>query len=213
MTLGDKQTSTSSPPRLAKRMTGEERKKQIVQVTLDLVAKHGVQGTTTARIAAAAGVSEKALYKYFASRRDILIAALDVVFDRANYVLYLGDAGNALERLRAIGRSHWASVVRKKEGFVYPLYEFVAAPAVDGLRQRIRIRQLASVKALADIVDEGKAQGLIRPDVDSEQVAWELMSVYMSEDLSYLMGVEEFATAGRSVAMLERILRDISVGR
>lgn len=213
MAPANKQKSTSPPPRPAKRMTGEERKKQIVRVTLDLVAKHGVQGTTTARIAAAAGVSEKTLYKYFASRRDILIAALDVAFDRANYVLHMDSGGNALERLRAIGRAHWASVVRKKEGFVYPLYEFVAAPAVDGLRQRIRVRQLASVKALADIVDEGKAQGLIRPDVDSEQVAWELMSVYMSEDLSYLMGVEEFATAGRSATMLERILRDISVDR
>jgi len=195
-----------------KRMTGADRKKQIVMVTLDLVAKHGIQGTTTARIASAAGVSEKTLYKHFASRRELLLAALDVAFDRANHLVFSRQETDALERLRSIGRSHWATVLSDQEGFVYPLYEFVAAPPEAGLRDRLRVRQLASVEALAAIVQNGKAQGVISPDVESEQIAWELMAVYMSEDIAYLMGVEEFATGGRSALMLERILRDISIG-
>ena len=195
-----------------KRMTGADRKKQIVMVTLDLVAKHGIQGTTTARIASAAGVSEKTLYKHFASRRELLLAALDVAFDRANHLVFSRQETDALERLRSIGRSHWATVLSDQEGFVYPLYEFVAAPPEAGLRDRLRVRQLASVEALAAIVQNGKAQGVISLDVESEQIAWELMAVYMSEDIAYLMGVEEFATGGRSALMLERILRDISTG-
>jgi AcrR family transcriptional regulator len=195
-----------------KRMTGAERKKQIVMVTLDLVAKHGIQGTTTARIASAAGVSEKTLYKHFASRGELLLGALDVAFDRANHLVFSRQETDALERLRSIGRSHWATVLSDQEGFVYPLYEFAAAPPEAGLRDRLRVRQLASVEALAAIVENGKAQGAISPDVESEQIAWELMAVYMSEDIAYLMGVEEFATGGRSALMLERILRDISTG-
>ncbi len=99
-------------------MTGAERKKQIVMVTLDLVAKHGVQGTTTARIASAAGVSEKTLYKHFASRRELLLAALDVAFDRANYAVLSRQETGALERLRSIGRAHWATVLADQDGFV-----------------------------------------------------------------------------------------------
>ncbi len=193
-------------------MTGAERKKQIVMVTLDLVAKHGIQGTTTARIASAAGVSEKTLYKHFASRRELLLAALDVAFDRANYAVLSRQETGALERLRSIGRAHWATVLSDQDGFVYPLYEFVAAPPEAGLRDRLRVRQLASIEALAAIVEDGKAQGVISQSVESEQIAWELMAVYMSEDIAYLMGVEEFATGGRSALMLERILRDISTG-
>ena len=192
-------------------MTGAERKKQIITVTLDLVAKHGVQGTTTARIAYAAGVSEKTIYKHFASRKDLLAAALDVAFDRANHAVVSRRETGALERLRSIGRSHWATVLSEQDGFIYPLYEFVAAPVEAGLRSRLRVRQLASIEALAAIVEEGKTRGEIRQDTDSEQIAWELMGVYMSEDICFLMGVEEFATAGRSATMLERILRDISV--
>jgi AcrR family transcriptional regulator len=193
-------------------MTGADRKKQIVMVTLDLVAKHGIQGTTTARIASAAGVSEKTLYKHFTSRRELLLAALDVAFDRANHLVFSRQETDALERLRSIGRSHWATVLSDQEGFVYPLYEFVAAPPEAGLRDHLRVRQLASVEALAAIIEDGKAQGVISPDVESEQIAWELMAVYMSEDIAYLMGVDEFATGGRSALMLERILRDISTG-
>ncbi len=92
------------------------------------------------------------------------------------------------------------------------MYEFVAAPPEAGLRDRLRVRQLASIEALAAIVEDGKAQGVISQSVESEQIAWELMAVYMSEDIAYLMGVDEFATGGRSALMLERILRDISTG-
>ena len=58
--------------------------------------------------------------------------------------------------------------------------------------------------------NEGKAQGVIRPDVDAEQTAWEFFGVYWAEDVAYMIGSEEFATSGRSTLMLERILRDIS---
>ena len=46
--------------------------------------------------------------------------------------------------------------------------------------------------------------------VDTEQLAWELVGVYWSQDISYLMGLSEYATAERSSEMLERILRSIS---
>ena len=210
MSAAEAETPASAAP-ARRRPTGEERKRQIVRVTLDLVARYGVGGTTTARIAAETGVSERALYMHFPSRRDMLAAALELAFDRANDVVRASAGTDPIERLRAIGRAHWPTVVRQNDGFVYPLYEFIAAPASAGLRETISVRQMASVRLLADIVEEGKQQGLVRPDANSEQVAWELMSVYMSEDLAFLMGVEEFATKGRSATMLEHILRDLLV--
>jgi AcrR family transcriptional regulator len=200
------------PTPAARRMSASERKQQIVRTVVELVGRYGVQGTTTSRIAAAAGVSEKTLYKHFESRRDMLLAALDLVFDRANRLVHFHDEPDPFERLRSIGRCHWATVTSRDEGFVYPLYEFIAAPPETGLRGRLRERQLATVKTIAGIIMEGQESGEIRHDVDAEQVAWELMAVYTSEDVSYLMGVEEFATAGRSQAMLDRILRDLATG-
>jgi len=194
----------TQPP---KRMSGPERRKRIIEAAEEVVAEFGVTGATTARIATAAGISEKSLYSHFASRRDILIAAMDDVFERSRMNWLLRTETDTLEHLRASGRLHWPA----SHEFVYPLYEFFAAPPEAGLRGELRARHQRSIELLAGIIEEGKAQGVIRADVDSEQTAWEIIGVYWAEDIAYMLGFDEFAPSGRSKTMLERILREIEV--
>jgi AcrR family transcriptional regulator len=201
----------AAPRPRARRMTAAERKQQIVEVTMDLVAKNGVQAATTSRIAAMAGVSEATLYRHFASRRDMLLAAMDLVYERVFKVIHSADNDNAFERLRGIGRYHSGIIGDLHEGFVYPLFEFVAASPDAGLREPLGERQRAAIDSLSAIVEEGKAQGLVRPEVDSAQVAWELVAVYWAQDVSYLMGLEEYVNGARGRQMLDRILENISV--
>jgi len=191
-------------------MTAAERKQQIVEVTMDLVAKNGVQSTTTSRIAAAAGISEATLYRHFASRKDMLLAAMDLVYERVFKVIHSADKGSALERLRGIGRYHAGIIADDAEGFVYPLFEFVAAPPDCGLREPLAERQRAAIDSISAILEEGKEQGLVRQDVDSAQLAWELVAVYWAQDVSYLMGLEEYVNVTRGQQMLERILASIA---
>ncbi len=54
------------------------------------------------------------------------------------------------------------------------------------------------IRSVASTVEEGKTQGSIRPDIDSEQVAWALHAVWWAEDIAYVMGLSQFVTAGRS---------------
>ena len=137
---------------------------------MHLVARHGVQGTTTSRIAAAVGVSEAALYRHFDSRTEILLAALDLVYERIFRVIHSADQENVIERLRGIARVHSRVLPSETDGFVYPLFEFVAAAPEVGLREALAERQRRAIKAIADIIDEGKAQGTIVPEADSAQV-------------------------------------------
>ena len=191
-------------------MTAGQRKAQIIEVTLRLVDEYGVHGTTTPRIAAAAGVSEPILYKHFASRREMLLAALDVVFDQAEDVIRSSQEPNVLERLRQIGEYHTNATYAKRLGFVSPLFEFVIAPAEVGLRERVRLRSLAITQALASMIEEGIVQGTIRPDVDPQLVAWQVIGFYWFEDVSSLMDVDEVVTLGASADLLERILAGIA---
>ena len=141
-------------------MTAAERKQQIVEVTMDLVAKNGVQATTTSRIAAAAGISEATLYRHFASRREMLLAAMDLVYERVFKVIHSAESENAFERLRGIGRYHSGIIADDDEGFVYPLFEFVAAPPECGLREPLASGSDAPSTSLSAILEEGKTQGL-----------------------------------------------------
>jgi AcrR family transcriptional regulator len=51
---------------------GAERREEILAAVLRLVAEHGAHGVSTRRIAEAAGLSQPALYAYFATREDIV---------------------------------------------------------------------------------------------------------------------------------------------
>lgn len=60
-----------------KRMSGEDRKTQIVKVATQLFAKNGFKGTTTREIAKKAGISEAVIFKHFSRKEDLYKAIID----------------------------------------------------------------------------------------------------------------------------------------
>lgn len=194
------------------RLTSEERKVQIIESTLLLVGKYGVRGTTTSRIAGETGISEAALYRHFTGRDEIILAALDALFERIYDVIdSTADQPDAVERLRQIGLTHIARVSSAPDSFVAPFLGFVTAPSDLGLRELLSDKQIAATRALAEIIDLGKAQGTILSEVDSEQVAWELVGAYWTEDIASIMGLRQFADHKRTARMIEMILHSILV--
>lgn len=203
---GPGMTTPPPAPEPRRRMTGEERRKSIAETAVELIAQYGIRGATTARIAAAEGVSEKALYRHYASRREILIAALDLLFERATRILRDADETNAVEYLRAAAQLHWPS----EQEFAYPLYEFFASAPQEDLRRELKSRHQVDLQILVNKIEEGKAQGVIRKDVNAELAAWEFWGVCWTEDLAFMMGFDDFGSSGMPELMIERYLESIS---
>lgn len=59
-----------------KRMSGEERKKQIINAAMKIFAEKGFQGTKTKDIAKAAGISEAMIFKFFKNKEDLYKAII-----------------------------------------------------------------------------------------------------------------------------------------
>lgn len=188
------------------RMSSAERKEQVVHVALDLISRLGVQGTTLTRIAAGAGVTTAGLYSHFKNKKEIMVAALDVLFDRIRDVDRSSSQHSALERLREIGLHHTKLLRSSQDGFVFPLFEFIAAPPDENLRDELRTRQLERVEEVADIVREGQQQGSISTEVDPVQIAWMIISRAWTEDIAMLMGLNDRFNEARSVQLLDVIL-------
>jgi len=79
-----KRTATSGAQLLAvnanadgARMTGGERRLQIVRVATSLFSQRGFRGTTTKQIAQAANVSEAIIFRHFATKEELYAAILD----------------------------------------------------------------------------------------------------------------------------------------
>lgn len=59
------------------RMSGDQRREQILQSAFDLFSRSGFSGTTTKDIARASGVSEAMVFKHFASKDELYGAILE----------------------------------------------------------------------------------------------------------------------------------------
>ena len=70
-----KELETNEP--ITGRMSGDERRKQILRVAIKLFANEGFNGTTTKKIATEAGVSEAMVFRHFATKRELYNAILD----------------------------------------------------------------------------------------------------------------------------------------
>ena len=71
-------TVASTPTRLP----AAERRQAIVETALRVFAEGSYRGTTTAEIAREAGISEPILYRHFASKRDLYLAAIEEAWKR-----------------------------------------------------------------------------------------------------------------------------------
>ena len=188
-------------------MTPEDKQRAIVNAVLALIAKYGVQGTTTARIAAAVGVSEPTIYRVFRDRKAMLLAAADKVWQQRRDEMEAFEPSGAMDYLRKASEYHTEGI--QKTQVSHYLHELVVAPPSDGLREHLRDNMLDEARRLAEVLERGKGEGSVRGDVDSEDYAWRIMSVYWLEAMARLYGLEDVLLRGFSTRLFETILNNV----
>ena len=188
------------------RKTKVERQREIVEVTVDLIGRYGVQGTTVSRIAQAAGIARGALYQHFPSREAVLEAALDAWHERSSGWMTVSTNPDMGERLLEIGEAHSSWALSEYNTFVRPFFQLIASNRQTSLSRSITDRQQEDFRYLVGLIDEGKRQGGIHADVDSGDVAWSLFLHAWGEDIARMMGVDQFISEGASNRIFERLL-------
>lgn len=155
-----------------KRLAADERREEIIRVTLDLAAKQGIDDITTQDMAQAMGVTQSAVFRHFLSKDAIWLAVMQWVSDRLMDVL-----GRATEQgqnpLDALQRMFFAQV------------DFIAGhPAIPRvltsehlhgrskvLRRLVTEIMLGYEAKVAGLLADAQAQGLARADLDVHAAA------------------------------------------
>ncbi|WP_163582831.1 TetR/AcrR family transcriptional regulator [Gracilibacillus saliphilus] len=75
------------------RSSKESRKEEILEAGLEVFAKRGYYNTTTAHIAEKAGISQPYVFRFFKTKEELFIAALDRAFERILDTFKNVDAG------------------------------------------------------------------------------------------------------------------------
>jgi AcrR family transcriptional regulator len=156
------------------RLPAAERRAALLETAIRVFSEGSYRGTTTAEIARAAGISEPILYRHFASKRDLYLAALDHVWGKAreSWEEALTSTDNVREAFEAIGRAHVTvrdCKFQMAELWVQALSEAAEDPE---LRNHLRRHMRSVHDFLAGLIRQGQAQGVLHPDRDADAEAW-----------------------------------------
>jgi AcrR family transcriptional regulator len=160
------------------RMPAAERRQKLVETAIRVFSDGSYRGTTTAEIAKAAGVSEPILYRHFASKRDLYLAALDHVWSqvREHWEAALDQEPNVLAALEVIGRGNFASRDCKhqlSELWVQALSEATEDPV---LRKHLRKHMREVHDYVAGLLHRGQEEGVLHAERDVDAEAWIFLS-------------------------------------
>jgi AcrR family transcriptional regulator len=160
------------------RLPAAERRQALIDTAIRVFSDGSYRGTTTAEIARAAGISEPILYRHFASKRDLYLAALDHVWGkmRAVWEQALADSANVREAFEAIGKSH-VSVhdckFQMAELWVQALGEAAEDPE---LRKHLRRHMREVHDFIADVIRRGQDQGVLNATRNADSEAWTFLA-------------------------------------
>jgi len=196
-------------PESRKRLPSVERKRQLVGLALELIASHGLQGASMARVARAAGISETALYRHFRSHRELILAALDET--TAILQRYFDVHETDIKRRIHIVSANLYDGIMADSMESRLLFEFLRAPAKENLKDQMQAQFQAMLHKIEAMLDEGIARGQFRADIDKTRIAWEIFAFGFTLNFVNVLGFENDFTKQRAMTSQEELLSKISV--
>ena len=186
-------------------VTAAETRERLLRAAADVFAERGYDGTRVADIAAAAGVSNGALYAHFPSKADLLVDALRTHGRRLLADLFAADPDRSItDMLLAIGR--WLPRRRDPSGYLI-VEALVAARRDQDVARPMRDYIGERAGWLSELVRLAQAGGELDPALSPNALAHFCLLLAMGSALVppalHAVGDEEWAALlARLVAAL-----------
>lgn len=166
-----------------------ERRVEIADATLRVIAEQGIAAFTMERLSREVGMTSGALFRHFASKEEILSAAVE----RAAELLKQSFAPldlPPLERLQAFIRARTA-LVGGNAGLAQLVFSEQFMKALDAAsRERLSHVMQASQQYLAQAISDAQATGEVRRDVPPKNLARLVMGMVLAAILGQRGGAQ-----------------------
>ncbi|MEU9023171.1 TetR/AcrR family transcriptional regulator [Actinomadura sp. NPDC048394] len=157
--------------------SGDARRERILHIATQEFAEHGYRGTSLARVAERAGLSQPGLLHHFRTKEQLLVAVLELRDQRDMERFFADEAAGGLDLLTALVRvvEHNSRTPELVRLFVVLTSEAVTAdhPAQDWARARYeRLRAW-----VADALRRAAGTGEVRPGLDADATAARIIAL------------------------------------
>jgi TetR/AcrR family fatty acid metabolism transcriptional regulator len=182
----------------------------IKKAAVELIKEKGLKEFTARNLAGKLGVTDAAIFKYFPTLRHLFeellldfTAECKQTFSAVAYDRQM----NAEEKLVKLVEAYEIKFLQTNGAM--PLLCFEIARLYDvGLQQIIKEYWDFYIEIVEEIVNQGKEEGIFRPDVDPKKVALTLNGFYISSSLRNII-VNEAMEEGTYLKLAKLVLEGI----
>ena len=195
----------------AQRSDGIRTRRAILEEAARLATVEGLDGLSLGRLADGVGMSKSGLFAHFGSKEELQLATVETaseIFDEL-VVEPAAAAANGVERIRALTEGF----LRHVEVAVFPGGCFFASVAAELDTRSGPVRDMALavvgewIGMLEEAVRDAQGEGLLDPEVDPAQLAFELDAYLMLANAQFVAGGEAASLDRARRAITERLER------
>ncbi len=171
----------------------EVRQEQLAQAALALIAEHGMEGLSVARVARRVGLVPSAIYRHYSGRDDLVDAVVAQIRERLhrNAAAVTKHSSDALERLHLLLRAH-VGLIRENKGILRVIFSDELHNGHPERKSRVYEMIQSYLKEIAAIVSDGQRQGRIRRDLDPGTVSVMFLGLIQPASILWHLSGETF---------------------
>lgn len=166
-----------------KRLSAEERRKQILQSAIRVFAQDTYHGATTKRISEEAGITEALIYRYFGSKRTLFTEAIDYTTTHLVVGLEREMERNLDNPLTALTNSinYYVEVLESQEPLAKMIFLVIAELDEEDVREVYLPHQERALKIIADAIQYWGEKGYLKEEAfgSPKTGAWLYFGTYL----------------------------------
>jgi len=162
--------------RINKHQTPKIRKQQILLAAELVLLKDGLQNFTIDQVISHAQIAKGTVYKYY-KNKDQLLAELSIKSTSMMFLAFkdsVKDKSNSIEKIRAVCMACYKFYAENPQ--YYSLLNYFEQQGNQDEREEYLKISLELQQFIEQIIDEGKAAGEIRPELETKSVDFILWS-------------------------------------
>lgn len=151
-----------------KRMSAEERRKQILRSAIRVFAEMTYHGATTKKIAEEAGITEALIYRYFGSKRSLFTEAITHTCDRLVNGLEQELEVNRDNPLVALTNcfTYYTTILERNAEMAKMIFLVMSELDADDVRETYLPYQERVLRLITDTIDYWNENGFLRSNQD-----------------------------------------------
>ncbi|MCB9851760.1 MAG: TetR/AcrR family transcriptional regulator [Phycisphaerales bacterium] len=161
----------------SRRMKADDRRQHLLEAAISCFSQYGYQGTTTARLARAAQVSEPVLYRHFKSKQELFASLVEEVGKEVirAWRHAIAPLKSPMDQLRVLFRLNPAITDPRTKQLYQVIFMAQTEIGDPNVQAALREHYEQYARFLANLIKRAQRAGQVRRDVSAVGLAWQLV--------------------------------------